>query len=214
MAARTPKFSRIQPEMRREELVDATLRCLAQHGHAGVSVRKIAAAAGVSIGLINHYYASVDQLISHAYETLSGGIATSLLDVSAGGASPRDCLSLFIRESFGPGIFDPATLGVWVVFWSMVRHSADMQAVQQRTYAQYRQVLERHLGALAAEAGLPEMNIRAAATALNALLDGLWLTWCLNPRDFSVEEGIAMCEGWVDAFAAGTFAARLSIPAR
>lgn len=205
MAAPTRKFSRIQPEMRREHLVEATLRCLAQHGHAGVSVRKIAAAADVSIGLINHYYPGIDQLISHAYEMLSGGIAASLLERAETGSTPRESLSRFIQESFGPAVLDPNMLGVWVVFWSMVRHSKDMQAVQQRTYSQYRQVLERHLDALALESGLPPMNIQAAATALNALLDGLWLTWCLNPSNFSVEEGVAMCEGWVDAFAAGAF---------
>ncbi|MFV3128337.1 TetR/AcrR family transcriptional regulator [Niveispirillum sp. KHB5.9] len=211
MAAPTRKFSRIQPEMRREHLVEATLRCLAEHGHAGVSVRKIAAAADVSIGLINHYYPSIDQLISHAYETLSGGIATSLLESSAAGGGPRDCLSRFINESFGPAVLDPDMLGVWVVFWSMVRHSHDMQTVQQRTYGQYRQVLERHLGALAAENSLPPQNLQAAATALNAMLDGLWLTWCLNPSNFSVEDGVAMCEGWVDAFAAGAFVPRLKV---
>lgn len=202
-------FSRIQPELRREHLVQATLRCLAENGHAGVSVRKIAAEAGVSIGLINHYYPSIDQLISHAYETLSGGIAASLLEASDAGEGPRDSLSRFIRESFGPTVMDPALLGVWVVFWSLVRHSADMREVQQRTYGQYRQVLERHLSALAAEKGLPAANIKAAATALNALMDGLWLNWCLNPADFSPDEGIAMCEGWVDAFAAGSLTARL-----
>lgn len=211
MAAPTRKFSRIQPEMRREHLVEATLRCLAEHGHAGVSVRKIAAAADVSIGLINHYYPSIDQLISHAYETLSGGIAASLLESSAAGGSPRECLSRFINESFGPAVLDPDMLGVWVVFWSMVRHSKDMQAVQQRTYRQYREVLECHLGALAAENNLPPQNLQAAATALNAMLDGLWLTWCLNPGNFSVEDGLAMCEGWVDAFAAGIFVPRLKL---
>lgn len=209
MTTRPRKFSRIQPELRRENLVAATLRCLAEHGHAGVSVRKIAAAADVSIGLINHYYPSIDQLISHAYETLSGGIADGLLKASEAGTDPRDSLSRFIAESFGPAILDPKMLGVWVVFWSMVRHSADMAAVQQRTYGQYRAALERHLGALAEQKGLPAMSIRAAATALNALLDGLWLTWCLNPADFSVAEGVAMCEGWVDAFAAGLFVERL-----
>ncbi len=211
MAAPTRKFSRIQPEMRREHLVEATLRCLAEHGHAGVSVRKIAAAADVSIGLINHYYPSIDQLISHAYETLSGGIATGLLEASESGVGPRDSLSRFIQESFGPAVLNPDMLGVWVVFWSMVRHSADMQAVQQRTYGQYRQVLERHLAALARDNNLTDINIQAAATALNALLDGLWLTWCLNPQNFSVEDGVAMCEGWVDAFAAGAFLPRLKV---
>ena len=42
------------PAVRREALVDATLRCLKEFGHEGVSVRRISAAAGVSIGLINH----------------------------------------------------------------------------------------------------------------------------------------------------------------
>lgn len=209
MAAAKRTYSRVQPELRREHLVQATLRCLAENGHAGVSVRKIAAAAGVSIGLINHYYPSIDQLISHAYETLSGGIAATLLEASDAGMGPRDSLSRFIRESFSPTVLDPGLLGVWVVFWSLVPHSDDMRAVQQRTYGQYRQVLERHLAGLAAEKGVPSLDIRAAATALNALMDGLWLNWCLNPDDFSAEQGIAMCEAWVDGFAAGAFSARL-----
>ena len=49
-----PKFHRATPEVRREALVDATLRCLKQYGHEGVSVRRISAAAGVSIGATNN----------------------------------------------------------------------------------------------------------------------------------------------------------------
>ena len=41
-----PKFHRAAPAVRREALVDATLRCLKQFGHEGVSVRRISAAAG------------------------------------------------------------------------------------------------------------------------------------------------------------------------
>ena len=66
-----PKFHRKTPEVRREALVDATLRCLKQYGHDGVSVRRISAAAGVSIGLINHHFPSKSGLIAEAYETLA-----------------------------------------------------------------------------------------------------------------------------------------------
>ena len=44
---RQPKYRRALPEDRRGDLVEATLKCLAEHGHAGVSVRRIAAQAGV-----------------------------------------------------------------------------------------------------------------------------------------------------------------------
>ena len=71
-----PKFHRATPAVRRGALVDATLRCLKQFGHAGVSVRRISAAAGVSIGLINHHFPNKSGLIAETYETL----ALSLLD--------------------------------------------------------------------------------------------------------------------------------------
>jgi len=39
---RVPKFRRATPAVRREALVEATLRCLKKYGHDGVSVRRIA----------------------------------------------------------------------------------------------------------------------------------------------------------------------------
>ena len=46
------KFKRQPPEDRRQALIEATLACLGREGHAGLSVRKISAEAGISIGLI------------------------------------------------------------------------------------------------------------------------------------------------------------------
>ena len=120
-----PKFHRATPAVRREALVDATLRCLKQYGHEGVSVRRISAAAGVSIGLINHHFPSKSGLIAETYETL----ALSLLDSIRRQAenktvSPRDRLSNFFRASFAPEILDPQLFNVWLVFWSMVAHSS------------------------------------------------------------------------------------------
>jgi TetR/AcrR family transcriptional repressor of bet genes len=73
-----PKFRRETPEVRREALVEATLNCLKQHGHEGVSVRRISAAAGVSIGLINHHFPSKAGLVAEAYETLALSLQDSI----------------------------------------------------------------------------------------------------------------------------------------
>jgi len=33
---------------------------------------------------------------------------------------------------------------------------------------------------------------------LTALIDGLWLEWCLDPDNFAPCEAVELCEAWVD----------------
>jgi hypothetical protein len=42
-------------------------------------------------------------------------------------------------------------------------------------------------------------NLRLAAIGLTALLDGLWLEWCLEPGTFRPAEAVALCEAWVQS---------------
>jgi TetR/AcrR family transcriptional repressor of bet genes len=208
-----PKFHRATPAVRREALVEATLRCLKQFGHEGVSVRRISAAAGVSIGLINHHFPSKSGLIAETYETL----ALSLLDTihrqaENKGVSPRDRLSNFFRASFAREILDPQLFDVWLVFWSMVAHSAEIRAVHFSTYGKYRSVLESLLDQLVICGAAPPIRLRSAAIALTALLDGLWVELSLSSAVFKPGEAIALCEDWVNALCNGGFPGLLVTP--
>ena len=199
-----PKFRRESPEVRREALVEAALRCIAAHGYEGVSVRRIAAEAGVSVGLINHYYAGIDLLVAHAFESMAESMTRTLRErVEAAPPAPRARLTAFFEASFSPVILDPGILAVWVVFWSMLRHSPAIQQAQQRSWADYRAILENYLAAYAGECGRDSVNIGLAAMGLSALLDGCWLQWCLDPKSFRPEEGVQLCEAWVDALGSG-----------
>ncbi|MGB6603003.1 MAG: TetR family transcriptional regulator C-terminal domain-containing protein, partial [Steroidobacteraceae bacterium] len=40
-------------------------------------------------------------------------------------------------------------------------------------------------------------ELRRAAIGLTALLDGLWLQWCLQPSAFRPDEAVRMCEAWI-----------------
>jgi AcrR family transcriptional regulator len=208
-----PKFHRATPAVRREALVDATLRCLKRFGHAGVSVRRISAAAGVSIGLINHHFPSKSGLIAETYETL----ALSLLDSIRRQAdnqslAPRQRLSNFFRASFTPEILDPQLFNVWLVFWSMVAHSAEIRAVHISTYGKYRAVLESLLAQLIESGAAPAFKLRPAAIALSALLDGFWVELSLGPTIFKPREAISLCEDWVTALCTGCFPRLLTVP--
>jgi AcrR family transcriptional regulator len=209
-----PKFHRETPAVRREALVEATLRCLKEYGHEGVSVRRISAAAGVSIGLINHHFPSKAGLVAEAYETLALSLQDSTrLQAENRALSPRDRLSGFFRASFAPEIIDPALFNVWLVFWSMVAHSPEMRAVHDRTYGKYRSMLESLLGHLSQSDGAPQFKLRPAGIALSALLDGLWVELSLSPGVFKPREAIALCEDWVNALCNGAFPRLLRKPA-
>jgi len=199
--------------VRREALVDATLRCLKQYGHEGVSVRRISAAAGVSIGLINHHFPSKSGLVAETYETLALSLLESIRRQAENKAvSPRERLSNFFRASFAPEILDPQLFNVWLVFWSMVAHSPDIRAVHFSTYGKYRSVLEALLGQLVASGAAPQFRLRPAAIALSALLDGFWVELSLSPTIFKPREAIALCEDWVSALCNGGFPRLLAKP--
>jgi TetR/AcrR family transcriptional regulator, transcriptional repressor of bet genes len=201
-----PKFRRATPAVRREALVEATLRCLKKYGHGGVSVRRISAAAGVSIGLINHHFPNKASLIAETYETLALSLQESIRARAENrAATPRARLSDFFRASFAPELLDPQLFNVWVVFWSMVAHSPKIRAVHDRTYGKYRSMLEALLGELVKSGAAPALKLRAAAIALSALLDGLWVELSLSAATFKPSEAIAICEDWVNALCSGAF---------
>lgn len=205
-AARTraPKFRRRSAPMRREALVEATLKSLMLHGHEGTSIRRISAAAGVSIGLINHHFENKSELIAAAYAALAASLQDSIRRQCAEpSGTPRERLGRFLRASFTPDIVDPSIFNVWLVFWSMVMHVPEMRAVHDRTYREYRSLLEQMLRAVAESGAVPPFKLRPAAIALAALLDGLWVELCLSPATFQAEEAIGLCDDWVSALCAG-----------
>jgi TetR/AcrR family transcriptional repressor of bet genes len=121
-------------------------------------------------------------------------------------------LSNFFRASFAPEILDPQLFNVWLVFWSMVAHSAEIRAVHLSTYGKYRSVLEALLGQLVDTGAAPPFRLRPAAIALSALLDGFWVELSLSPTVFKPRDAIALCEDWVNALCSGGFPRLLLTP--
>src|SRR3954469_24635858 len=52
----SPKFSRLDPAQRREQILDAARALFAERSYDEVSVEDIANAAGVTRGLVHHYF--------------------------------------------------------------------------------------------------------------------------------------------------------------
>ena len=197
------KFRRQSPDERRHALMEATLRCLAEHGAEKTSIRTICREADVSVGLINHYYSGKEALIADVYERVANDLLATLRDeMDRAGGDARTRLSGFFQASFSAVNLDAGLLRVWLSFWSMTHQSHSVAAVHDRTYRMYLQTLEGLLAELASERPNRALDVRLTAIGLSGVLDGLWVEWCLNPRTFSPAEAVRICEACLDGLLA------------
>jgi AcrR family transcriptional regulator len=207
-----PRFARHPPEVRRQALIEATIECLKRYGHEGLSIRTISAQAGVSVGLINHHFPNKDELVAAAYRHINSELVLGMqAAVARAGSSPQARLRALLEAWFSAPSLDADALAVWVVFWGLYRHSRLIQRVHRETYQGYLSLLRSILAELLPQprgsgprAGRPgaggsaaPVDLRLAAIGFTALLDGLWLEWCLEPGTFRPAEAVELCEAWI-----------------
>src|SRR5215469_10612765 len=212
-AARKARFKRQLPQVRRRALIEATIECLKRHGHEGLSIRTISAQAGVSVGLINHHFPNKNELVAAAYRHINASLIVGMqAAVARAGKSPQARMRAFLEAWFSAPSLDADALAVWVVFWGLYRHSRLIQRVHRETYQDYVNLLRGMLAALlppvrtsrgtrvrrgVRSVATPPVDLRLAAIGLTALLDGLWLEWCLEPGRFRPAEAVDLCERWI-----------------
>ena len=191
-------FTRKSADTRRDALIAATARCLSTRGAHGTSVRAICLEAGVSAGLLRHYFDGIDALVAATYRATGARVAAALhAAVEAIPAdNPRGRLLAFVTASFRPPIADPELLATWLAFWSLSRTVPAIGDIHDEIYAENRRDMER----LILACPNAPADARLAAVALTALVDGLWLELSLGNAPFSVAEAEALAENWLDCF--------------
>ncbi len=180
-------YRRETEERRREDLIGAALDLVAEGGAQAATVRAIAHKAGVTPGLIRHYFASKDELTRTAYAHLMAEMtAQSAVVLQDAPEDPALRIALFIAAAVSPPVADPEAVALWSGFVHVVRRDAEMREVHSLTYLAFRDLLQELIMALPQAAD--GADARAKAIACNALIDGLWMESGLLPEAFAPEE--------------------------
>jgi TetR/AcrR family transcriptional regulator, transcriptional repressor of bet genes len=181
MAVQRRAYRREGEERRREALIAAAIELVSEAGPAAATVRAIAERAGVTPGLIRHYFSGKEELTRTAYLALMGKMVTDNQNAVAavsGNAATKlaTCVVTWLR----PPVMDPTALLVWAGFMPLIRSDQAMREAHGMTYRGFRDVLEGLIAALPGRAFASDN--RALATACNAVVDGLWLEGSLQPE--------------------------------
>lgn len=174
---------------RREDLISAAVQIVAEAGAEAATVRAIAARAGVTPGLIRHYFHSKDELTQTAYRSvMEAMMQTAVLSLGDAVADdPLARLAAFVAANFQPAVLDPIKLAVWAAYMHRARSDPAMRSVHEATYLAYRAQIEALIADLPGRADDAARN-RRDAIACNALIDGLWIEGAALPDAFAKGE--------------------------
>jgi len=91
---------RVDPLERRRSIAEAVFRVTADRGVEAVSVRDVAAEAGVSLGMVQHYFSTKDEMLlfalDHMRERVAGRLQARLAQLPQ--ATPRDIILAMLTE--------------------------------------------------------------------------------------------------------------------
>ncbi len=83
--------------VRREQIVRATLRCLAREGYARTTMKRVAREARVSPGILHYYFADKRAILVAALETVMADLNRRVAAQARGARDPRVRLRALVR---------------------------------------------------------------------------------------------------------------------
>lgn len=175
---------------RRAEIIRGVWALIAEAGIEAVTMRRVAAAAGVSVGRIQHYFASRSELVrASARAMITAAEGTYAAEGSAPGPAARYAVDHVIPRT------DAQRVGttIWLAYVSASVGDPEIASI----LAEAKRGQEDEVTRLLAEAGVAggDAGARRRARMLVALADGLASRVLIG--DLTTEEAMAVLdEAW------------------
>lgn len=182
-------------EERRRQLIEATLEVVGELGLQNATIGAISKTAGVSSGLISHYFGGKQALVEATLRQLLEELKLGLLErTRSASLTPQQRLMAIVESNFSDFQRSSATTRTWLSFWARAMHEPGLERLQNinsgRLYSNlcysFRQLVPRDVA-------------RRAARQTAALIDGFWLRSALSPDPKqSFRESEALCRAFIN----------------
>lgn len=140
-----PPTRRFDPD-RRDRLIDTTLDIIAEHGVAGTTHRKIAAAADVPVGSVTYHFKSLDDLLTAAFTRLAERTAARYAEDLGAATSPDEALDIITGYILGM-LGSPGTLLPSYELYLMAARRPELRQITDRWMSRSRAALAQHFDA-------------------------------------------------------------------
>lgn len=184
----------MQP-VRHQQLIDATFKVIEDSGLSDVTLSSVATEAGLSAGIVSHYFGNKDGLLEAAMRQILRDLREAVLFhcIHARDQTPRTQLRAIVHGNFAPSQTSPTAMRSWLAFWSASLNNPQFKRLQRANDRRLHSNLAYQFGR-----EMDRKSARNAATGLAALIDGLWLRGTLAGGQFDTEQALSLAFDFID----------------
>ncbi|WP_309130908.1 TetR/AcrR family transcriptional regulator [Brevibacterium sp.] len=167
-----PQLPAEEIEARRTAILESTVDEIAGTGLENVRMKDVAAGAGMSVGTIQYYFQSRDELLVQALSMHSSRVVAAIAALSAAEGSAWEKLQLSFRAV--PAVDDyPKRARVWVELVSAARRRPFLQDAVTEVFARWTDHFERIVSAGIGDGSFrPQAEVSLIVETIVAQIDG------------------------------------------
>ena len=191
-------------KLRKQELIEATIKSIENHGFQGTTIMTISRQANMSAGIISHYFGSKQGLIlatiRHLLEQLKQGLLQQIAACEQT-LTPELRLQMIVDTNFACFQQSTSITRTWLCFWAQALHDPELARLQSVNSKR----LQRNLLYSYKQVIADKAQATTAANMTAAMIDGLWLRSSLsqgsrrdsNDSDSEFKQAQKLCKQFI-----------------
>ena len=191
MSASASRTRTARREQRRQQLVDATIACIARTGMSAMTLADVARQAGLSGGIVNLHFDSKENLLHETLRYLADEYLT-LFDrtLDAANGSAADKLLELMRLDIRPSVCNQKKVAVWFAFWGESKARPAYRKICDERDRYYDDAVASLCADIIADGAYEGIDAESVAEGLSALTNGLWLSYLISPRSWDRQQAM------------------------
>lgn len=177
-------------DLRRAQVIEATIQCLAERGFSRTKLTDVAARAGISHGLVLFHFQSKENLLAETLDFLSEEYRQNWqAALNAAGETPEARILALIEADFNPAVCTPHRLAAWCAFWGESQSRPLYQSRCAANDGHYNATLADLCARMNALHGYSHHPERAARL-IRITVEGVWLDMMTLENPYPMPEAI------------------------
>jgi TetR/AcrR family transcriptional repressor of bet genes len=183
-------------ELRQEQVIDATTRCIVEKGLSNISVKDIAKEANVSAGIIYHYFENKESLLLQVIKNAFKKSHEQVIAAVESCPTPFEKLERHWENILKTPSENTEFFVVLLSYLGEAKQNPEIQSIVGRFFRNLRTYVDNYL-----EEGVVEPSkSKHISTLLYSLGLGLGVMWMMEPKTIDIEECGKVFIEWVKKY--------------